>query len=772
MRVADSDIGLDGGDGDTGAQDPVVLDFQARAKQVRELIENQLDTSVEPASLFDIPLEDVAAADLEAARLAALVRQVDEVQKAGRSRSRTPKPPDETPLPTGSSVGSIRSSGPRASISIARALAFYALPAERRREILAAHGARRAEAEKERAARPLTGTERAEQEKEEARQKALEEARLAHSEAERLVAEEYGRLLGVAQAQHSFSASLATRRQELAERHEITIGWQRRATQAREGRGGTAEDVDTTYDELRKTLGAARDELSAALDEAVSQESAVPGAGANPLAHLRVEVEADKAKKQRKVVEEEAQRLRIEERELREERASQLLDEIDDLNQERLSLLDFLSAAKRASITGWRSAGIQQAASEARQLGLVIRYHRHATATWIASLRQPRQSLGRSLAGVGLVVVEWLLGVVALRRVAPTCARPPQNWRQRVKERDRQARLPEPSPLDRALRLLEAVRRPLEWLLLLAALGYLLPRAAAALLEFELLSVVLTWTFTGALIVDALNFFASPDWTGTVTSFDRSMRSSLRLRSLRLVGRVVVVLGLLLVITSRLVGQGTLYRWVWSTCWLASAPVFLVLIRWWRDTVFDRAERVRKKSAFENWLLEHRVGWKSFPAAMAGGVYLFVTGSLRAARNWVARFDVTRRLLAYLFRRELDRLGEERAESRLAPLPQDVFASLGPETASQQLDPDQCRRAPRSDSKRALLGRGGVFALVGERGMGKTSALRRIHERVPEAMLVDISREDKPDLARVLGERLHLPSSTTLRRFGASAWTR
>jgi hypothetical protein len=195
--------------------------------------------------------------------------------------------------------------------------------------------------------------------------------------------------------------------------------------------------------------------------------------------------------------------------------------------------------------------------------------------------------------------------------------------------------------------------------------------------------------------------------------------SWLRLRSLRLVGRVVVVLGLVLVITSKLVGEGTLYHWARSTCWLASLPVFLVLIRWWRETVFERAELARKKTTFERWLLEHRRGWKSFPAAMAGGVYLFALGSWRAFRNWVGRFETTRRILAYLFRRELHRLGEDQLGIELRVLDATSYDALGPQR--QSICWIEIDGASHLDELVARLDQrqGGVVALVGERGLGQ-----------------------------------------------------
>ena len=269
------------------------------------------------------------------------------------------------------------------------------------------------------------------------------------------------------------------------------------------------------------------------------------------------------------------------------------------------------------------------------------------------------------------------------------------------------------------------MHRPLEWLLLLFVLAWLLPADVQTILEVRVLSAVVGWTFGASLIVhaiDALAGSAEPSNAGRA-SIDTA---ALRLRSLQLVGRTVVAFGLILVISAMVTGQGTIYQWVWSTCWFASIPTLLVLVRRWRDVVFRRTELVRKKSRFQQWVLANRDGWTSFIAATAGGVQLFVAGVARASRSWIGRFDVTRRFLAYLFRRELSKLHATREGLAPEPLPEAARVGLGPETSSAEwvktdVDVSLDRLAARLRARS-----GGVIAIVGERGMGKTGALERL----------------------------------------------
>jgi hypothetical protein len=292
-------------------------------------------------------------------------------------------------------------------------LEFYVLPDERRKSILGAQADRRAAVERARAATPLSPAEQGQRDADAERQKALEEARLAHSEAERLVAEEYGRLLDITRAQKAFADTLDNRRRELSDQREVTLGWQRRTREARENHGGASENADETYDSLRKELRGTRDQLDDALDDATDQGTKVPAPGPDRLSDLPIGIDVSKANAERKTVEEEAGRLIAEERQLREDYAAELLDDIDRLNQERLSLLDFLSPSKRDAITGFTAAALGQA--EVRQLRLVLRYHRHATTNWLASLRQAGTYNRSALAPAAFIALKALFAIVPAR---------------------------------------------------------------------------------------------------------------------------------------------------------------------------------------------------------------------------------------------------------------------------------------------------------------------------------------------------------------------
>ncbi|HRG95999.1 MAG TPA: AAA family ATPase [Polyangiaceae bacterium] len=767
LTVAPGARALDGGAPDGGTEtapeepSPGVDTLRQNTEHIHAFTKGKLDVAVDPKGLFDVPLDDDATVELEARRLGTLLREIDAPAPAPSSgRGAAPKGRDR-PV----DAGALKDAGSRASelwearIKLDRArLSFYSLPSARRRELLAQHAKRQAEA-----APPPSEAELLEQRAAEERARAVLAAQQARSEAERLVSEELTRMLDVERAQRAFDQDLTKRREELEARLEATLGAQRKARELREK--GEPSDVDTGYDALRKTLATSRAELAEALDDLGREAGGAPAPGPTALANLPPTVDAGPARAARARAVAYATRLDGEQQALREERATQLFAEIGALNVERLALLPHLTAGKREAVTGFGEQGVDHVTSELRQLALIVRYHRHAAGRWVSSLgirgKASGQTLGRSL----LLLFEWLGAILAfvwLRKRTPEWL---AKGRERALELDRHERLTSPSIGTRAFSFALDVHKPVEWLALALVMAWMLPDSAADVLEVELVAVTVQWFIGGALVVDLVNALAGEGPRAAARDDDTP---ALRLKSLRLVGRVVVVFGLILTLSTKLVGQGTIHRWVLSTCWFASVPVALVLVRWWREVVFARAARARRESPFERWVLANQRGWKSLFAASAGAAYLFGRGAIRGVRSWVGRYGVTRRVLAYLFRRQLDKLSAERTDLATTPIPDDTFDALGPDTASKAWVKTETDEAIEALLERIRSRRGGVVAVVGQRGMGKTALLRHLHEEFPDTLRLRLPAEGIHALRGDLAEALGADPSTSLEHLAAA----
>ncbi|HSC88059.1 MAG TPA: hypothetical protein VLC09_12340 [Polyangiaceae bacterium] len=699
----------------TTAAGPTTVD--PRIAQLEALRRGELGGEVVPQSLFEIDLEDEVALQVELERLRRLLEEND--RPGRRPAASAPSSVDLGRLPEEQRAAALALWQARLEVDRAR-YDFLALPLDERSRLL------REQAARWESAHPgeLEAQRRA-QEEEAERSRALAAANSARSEAQRLVDEELLRLLQLTDAVSLVRADLARGREDLVRRRAAVLGWQRKASDAR--RLGGAE-ADGTYDALRRALRSARDDLARALDRLDSGRSAVPGLPTNPLLDLPNDVSATAARQRRAALERDIVAARREELSLRELQASELLGEIDVLNRERLSLLGALSQDKRRAITGFRAAGQEQASSEARHLSLILRYHRHVASDWLSRLETDGAravAWSRVTTALGLVLLFLLVCVWIRKRIGALLG----FLDERLTTDQQEGRLANTSRLPPLVRFALRIYRPL-YALLTALVGFwLLPEHIRQLVEVQLLAPVLGWLLTGALVVRSVDALAARR-AEVLTSPDSDTIGALRLRSLRLVGATIVLFGLMLKLSARLVGSGTIHAWVFSTCWFTAIPIFLLLVRWWRDVIFQRVERSRSKAALPTWILAHRSGLTSFLAAMAGAVLLFVSGTVRAVRTWITSFDLTRRIHAYLYKREIERLGQSHTIDRLAPIDSAARSRFDPEApAAAWLACPQ--DALLDDLERAVkTGPGGVSIIVGARGMGKTTLLTKLHERL------------------------------------------
>jgi hypothetical protein len=193
------------------------------------------------------------------------------------------------------------------------------------------------------------------------------------------------------------------------------------------------------------------------------------------------------------------------------------------------------------------------------------------------------------------------------------------------------------------------------------------------------------------------------------------------------VARVALVWACYLILAESLLGQGALYGIAREVAFAGALVLGWRLISDWRDEVTQAylklfpqgrlADSVRASQGRAHGLL------------IAAAAFLFVAsrGLWVWLRDTALRFEQTRKALAYLFRRQLER------QSRKLPAPPDPALLPAELQAALTEDAvDDGRRIdvfPALDSTVALArqlaggGDGGLLALSGERGAGKTSWL-------------------------------------------------
>jgi hypothetical protein len=736
-------------------QDDVADAFRLRASKIRQLMAGALPVSDDPALLFEIPLNDEAAVSLEAERLRLLL------QAAGSTRSAPALAEvDGSELTAGdeTSVNTTPES-PRlaARLEFDQAqLEFFSLSPSERSALLDAHRNRQ-EADTE--TRALQASREAEKRAEAAaaeRERVLAGAERARTEAQRLVAEERARLLGVASEIAGQQAELARSKNDLAVRIERTLALRRAVREALAG-PSTSTDVDGLYQDVRRWLRTSRDELAEVMAQKAFELAAQSQLAADPLRDLPIQIDRSEIDTLRDDSLAAIRVLSEQSAEFKRQHTEQVYADVLQLNEDRLALLPRLSPDLRDAITGFGSAGVDQALAELRQLALILEFH----VRWLGSdawRAWPAETAGT----VTAVVVKSLLILAIFVWVRAVVEKLLLEWRARVREQARSMRTLQSGRLDETIGFLLRILNPVAGLLLVVALVATLPIAVSQLMEVQLVVAILKWTLGGWLAVVTLDSLAMRRASGGRRRYRRASNDALRLRSLRLVGMAVVTFGLILSMTRQIVGTGTIYTWVLRTCWWTALPIGLVIVYWWRDEIFRRIERLRRKNWFESWVLASRGTWRSLIAATLAGLYLFVAGGITVVSSWLGELEVTRRVMAYVFRQHIDRIAERQETGSLASLPAEAFDSLSPSTPSDAIISFEDSADVSTVIEHIDRSAGGVFAVVGERGSGRSTMLKRVRESRTELVLVDCPFEGLGALTAAMASALEMQAKDSL----------
>ncbi len=716
--------------------------LQARAKSLAELRAGTLELERDPKALFRVDL-------LEAAR------------------SPAPAAPTGAPAPTGAGApaptGAVEAPKPSAA-----AAWFNELRASSRGEagiegLIAKHEARRKDASAAAAAEAeadaASEAEKAEREAELAaarneaekaaadRQAALEAAAAAENEKARAIANRKAALLGVREQLAKYAQNtteLSTARSEAHTQIEELLA---PAGELESKRGDLRAEADLLFGRTNDALVEAQRELAALLD-ASPRRNLAPRPDEPPahgfLSPANAELYQELVTR--------ADELDARYAEVHGAAVVQLAEDTQALNRSRLAMLAHASSELRSRATGFGPVGVRNFKRELEQIGLFARVEAQRIPDTLAKLGDDFRTspvpliwaLFRILFGV--FVFRWW------RRAAPkllgdlrdAAAESEGSW----------ARI-------RATLFwyLERVRRPLE---LFALTAWILSTIEniPGLPKLQLLWLAAFWITAGLTMIAWVDGLAARQGRAHVDQADTSV---LRVRSLRLVGLTIVVTGLVLSATSSIVGDGTIYAWVWRTTWVLSLPILLLLISWWQPFIFARIEREQERGPVASWVLARREGWIRFPAATVGGIYLMGGGLRRWALRQADSVEMTRRLLAFLFRREVAKQAEAEDESAYRPLEPEVVAKLWDDEA---LAPHTELWTVELDAVAALAAeeKNTLSCVVGERGLGKSTFIKVLADRIDDEQRVISLRSPKGDFAKLLAglcEALGLPADSS-----------
>ncbi|TFH29346.1 MAG: hypothetical protein E4H00_07135, partial [Myxococcales bacterium] len=480
----------------------------SQADQLQELLQGELDPSVDPHPLLELDLGD-------------LIELSEDPQRRRRFRNEDLAEDTSGPSPSDNLDSRLAHAKRRRDTLWRR---FMALDVEAKDQLLESHTQRREVPDE--ASERVADAEEAAAEAAEQRQLALVDSQLAESEALRLVAERRASLLGIREAQARFEAQLVSGKAALAAKTETALGWNRRVRELRKSLpSGEAREreADTLYPSLKDDLGTARRDLSSALDAVRLTPAGVPEPTNGAIVGVSTDIDDEGTEALRTELFSEAARLEALDAQLRWEQAAGLRDSVGILNQARLDLFELLSESRRDALEGLGREGVAQVKRELDQIILEARFHLLALPRELTDqVQRLRSDPGPAL----LSLLQLFLLIMVFRW-----------WRKRadmtLDEYRRGWMLKRPQTtltqgVAGSVWYLRRVRKPIEWFAFFALLSTWLA-GKGELAEAKYVQIVVLWLLAGAFVVQVIDATASRQGPSSES------QAKLRFRSLRLV---------------------------------------------------------------------------------------------------------------------------------------------------------------------------------------------------------------------------------------------
>lgn len=593
-----------------------------------------------------------------------------------------------------------------------------------------------------------------------AHKRALAAAQRARSAAQRAVATERARI-------EKAKLDLAHVRRKLADRRKAASVLARKRFERFGGLKKQARaqlpaaKVDALYLVLVKALHDIRDQMTSDLSE-LDGEALASAVGAGESTDKRLSL-ATPSQRQRLVLALGATRaergnLVALDHDQRLADCAATADHLREMNELRTSLIDRLSASARRELFGLTGAGLAQLRRELRHVELLARWY---PTSRIRIVELPRSvdevilklsSITLSLLKAVFLLFAWWLVRRQWRRwvadarvlVAPRVARS-LTWRS----------------IDIALVLVLNLGRELAWLLAtLIVFNWVLDASVATELKL-VYEMSLIWATYRLVLAMTHRFFTSAARLRLRTrQVDVSSELSARiLSSVRLVARYVLIVWIALTLAGHLVGRGYIYLLVERFAWFGALPIAFMLVQRWHAGISDAYLRVYPEGGLARAVRSTQAKPVGLLVAFAAFAYVALRGVALSIGDVAMSFDGTRRVLAYLFRRELERRADEiRVTTSIEALPSPVQMAFADRPAPTE---DLVGALPELDEVHSDVqawasgGPSSAVAITGSWGCGKTTWLNALAREVSadkacEICLVNLTIAQRPtDLAEL-----------------------
>ncbi|GAM70079.1 cdc6-related protein [Vibrio sp. JCM 19236] len=251
-----------------------------------------------------------------------------------------------------------------------------------------------------------------------------------------------------------------------------------------------------------------------------------------------------------------------------------------------------------------------------------------------------------------------------------------------------------------------------------------------SLSQLIVLEIFTWWVLGGSIAISFILEFAY-----------RNSRSSskeivaLRLSTIRWYVWSFIVVGVILQISHRTVGKGTIYHWISTLVFVWFVLISIRVLKKWRPIIFRRLEKMQEKPVWVTWAERNKETFLlNIAASVIGIIYIMVVTCQGMVVSKLSTYTFFSQGLAYLFKIEVAKQNESEAQA------QNLVRIRGDE-AFQYVTPghedstliDYARDEFKNISKYVLSNNPAVCVVSGERGIGTTTFLKQLLHKVKNA---------------------------------------
>ena len=383
-----------------------------------------------------------------------------------------------------------------------------------------------------------------------------------------------------------------------------------------------------------------------------------------------------------------------------------------------------LTPTAERELFGFSAAGLTQLRRELRHLRLMARW---IPTAWVVRVNSYSDvdELAVLLASLGAIAVKLLILLFIARYVR-------RHWRQWLLEGQRQVvrrrrRGMKVGALGWAVRWMKSAGPESGWFVALLMLFRWVLETERYLELRTVAGLVLGWAVYRVLVALSLSLANARSDRGA----SANTPSARAVRAIRVCGLYGLLVWFGYSTLDDFVGAGFLLTMGTRLAGLGAVLVLLWIVAMWQEAILASYLRSHPTGRIARLAESAGQRWVGVPIALLVLFVFVVVDGAHLLGDIAMRFDQTRRALAYLFRRQLERRAEELSvRSDEEDLPDVVLQAFRERPAEPAEFVDVSEALAKLIENVTTSGGGGAALICGEAGAGKTSALRHIRHKL------------------------------------------